>query len=145
LPSIETCPRCKRSVPPGAKFCQGCGTTLTAGSSRSSAKAFLIGALAIVLLVGAIGAGIVLTRKPDTTVLPAGNQIRGAGVMPDWLQRADPNIIADYAWAAEHYQELRWIPCYCGCSTVGHTSNATCYYRYDKDGKILGYDAHAMT
>jgi Double zinc ribbon len=27
---METCPRCRRSVPPGAAFCQSCGTQLHA-------------------------------------------------------------------------------------------------------------------
>jgi hypothetical protein len=27
---------------------------------------------------------------------------------------------------------------------VGHTNNASCYFRWDKDGKIVGYDAHAL-
>lgn len=65
--------------------------------------------------------------------------------IPTWLAAGDPAVLADYKWAAGHHDELQYIPCYCGCVATGHTSNATCYFRWDKDARIEGYDNHAFT
>lgn len=150
MPKTKTCPKCSTSVPLHSRFCQGCGAEVdSAGPSLPARTAsqwmvFAAGALAIVVVVGAalmfIGKG-----KPDERpAAVSGKEIAGAGPMPSWLTTADPNVVAEYAWAAEHFEELQYIPCYCGCDSVGHTGNASCYFRWDKNGKILGYDAHAL-
>lgn len=150
MPTTQPCPKCSAQVPAGSRFCQVCGATVAdagkkkgKGGSGSQTKLFVIGAVAIILVVAAalvgLGSGATGTSKPGTVA-----EVPGAGPIPDWLKNADPDIIADYAWAAQHYEELQYIPCYCGCGSVGHTSNATCYFRYDKNGKILGWDAHAL-
>ncbi|HYG60859.1 MAG TPA: PCYCGC motif-containing (lipo)protein [Symbiobacteriaceae bacterium] len=153
MPSTQPCPKCSAPVPVDSRFCQNCGANTSgaggkSGPARVSAaggsqtRLFIVGALAIALVVVAVLGGMAFFSGKGTA-LPEGG-IAGAGPLPDWLQNADPDIIADYAWAAEHHEELQYIPCYCGCGSVGHTSNATCYYRWDKNGKILGYDSHAL-
>jgi hypothetical protein len=32
-----------------------------------------------------------------------------------------------YAFAAQHTDALRHVPCYCGCVRIGHRSNLDCY------------------
>lgn len=71
--------------------------------------------------------------------------IANAPPIPTWLATGDPTVLAEYRWAAAHHDELQYVPCYCGCTATGHTSNATCYFRWDKDGNIQGYDNHAFT
>jgi|GEM_PF-1232356 len=153
MSKTRPCPRCSAQVPAGSRFCQECGADVTVAADQparasSQWKIFAAGAVAIVVIVGAtltwLNSG--KSSPQPTAKTPTGpvTEIAAAGPLPTWLKTADPNIIADYAWAAEHYEELRYIPCYCGCNSVGHTGNSSCYYRWDKDGKILGYDAHAL-
>lgn len=149
MPTTQPCPKCSAQVPAGSRFCQVCGSSAAEGDRKtgksgggSQTKLFLAGAVAIILVMAAVlvglGSGSGQSRSGSVA------EIAGAGPIPDWLKNADPAIIADYAWAAQHHEELQYIPCYCGCGSVGHTSNATCYYRWDKNGKALGYDAHAL-
>ena len=150
MPKTHPCPKCATQVPEGARFCQKCGAPAAPGGTPGNRKTgfqwkLVLGALLAVIAVVA-AAMIALSQPGDTAPAAkvAGDSIPGAGPMPDWLTKADPSILADYAWAAEHYEELRYMPCYCGCNSVGHTNNASCYFRWDKDGKIQGYDAHAL-
>ena len=150
MPTTQPCPKCKSEVPAGSRFCQVCGSSVADAAKKkgksgsgSQTKFFVMGAVAIILVVAAVLAGLG-SSSAGKTQSGSVAEVPGAGPIPDWLKNADPDIIADYAWAAQHYEELRNIPCYCGCGSVGHTSNATCYYRYDKNGKILGWDAHAL-
>lgn len=147
----QPCPKCSAQVPANSRFCQECGADFTAAASKPARASsqwmiFAAGALAIVVIVGATIAlmGSKQPSQPATATAAVVTEIAAAGPLPAWLKTADPSIVADYAWAAEHYEELRYIPCYCGCNSVGHTGNANCYYRWDKDGKIQGYDAHAL-
>jgi hypothetical protein len=43
-----------------------------------------------------------------------------------------------YRFAVANRETLRWIPCFCGCGSEGHTSNADCYVKAVKpDGSIV--------
>lgn len=151
MPKTRPCPRCSAPVPASSRFCQECGSTVAEGSpqpaqSKSQWMIFVAGALAIVIIVGAALTFLNANKKTanEAAAVAAGEMIKGAGPLPEWLKTAPADIVADYAWAAEHYEELRWIPCYCGCNSVGHNDNAACYFRWDKNGKILSYDSHAL-
>jgi hypothetical protein len=47
---------------------------------------------------------------------------------PDYV-RANPETEAAYHYAILHPQLVKWMPCYCGCSEMGHGSNLDCYLR----------------
>jgi len=150
MPKSRPCPRCSAQVPIPSRFCQACGAEIAANPalhpSRGPSQWLVLtaGIVAIVVVVGAILAFMDSNKAKQTGTILSSTEIPAAGPLPNWLTTADPSIVADYAWAAEHYEELRYIPCYCGCNSVGHTDNASCYYRWDKNGTILGYDAHAL-
>jgi hypothetical protein len=57
--------------------------------------------------------------------------------MPDYVQIASPEIQEAYRFAAANPKILEQIPCYCGCNSLGHTSNLECYI-----GEA-GFDNHA--
>jgi hypothetical protein len=45
-----------------------------------------------------------------------------------------------YAYALDHPQVIRWMPCYCGCGGMGHRSNLDCYL---KPGTRTAFEEHA--
>jgi hypothetical protein len=50
-----------------------------------------------------------------------------------------------YRYAVEHGDELRYIPCFCGCYRFGHKSNRDCYVKaFNADG-TLTFTSHAAT
>ncbi len=67
------------------------------------------------------------------------------GQLPDFAGPGTPGIRALYQYAAEHGDELRYIPCFCGCSRFGHRSNLDCYIKAsERDGSVT-YTSHAAT
>ena len=49
-----------------------------------------------------------------------------------------------YAWATEHKDTLTWFPCTCGCASLGHTSNRSCYIK-EETARRVTYTSHAAT
>ena len=50
-----------------------------------------------------------------------------------------------YRYALEHGDELRYIPCFCGCGRFGHTNNQDCYIKsFNRDGTVT-FTSHAAT
>jgi len=107
-------------------------------------KSILLSALVVLLISGVVsGCGSGRTAKgPSAT--PA-EMVKKAGPMPTWLASGTADLTEIYAWAAAHQAELQYIPCYCGCGSMGHTNNAQCYFTTDKTGQITAYDQHAFT
>lgn len=50
-----------------------------------------------------------------------------------------------YRYAVEHREDLRYIPCTCGCGRFGHTSNFDCYVKAVNAGGTLTFTSHAAT
>jgi hypothetical protein len=159
------CPQCSAHVPEGSRFCQKCGTPCTpdAGGSKphkpqknhkpskAGVHPVLILVAAVLIVTGSIIAvqQMFMHSSPDMAasmgeMAMQKGEIDGAGPMPAWLKTADKAIVADYAWAAAHNDELQYFPCFCGCwDNAGHRSNSDCYYEHDGNGKVTGYDQHA--
>jgi hypothetical protein len=52
---------------------------------------------------------------------------------------------AAYQFAGEHPEVLRYVPCYCGCESVGHRGNESCFVkRRDAAGNVLEWDLHGF-
>ncbi len=58
---------------------------------------------------------------------------------------SSPTVVRQaYQFAAANPDVLKYVPCYCGCDDIGHSSNYACYISgVDADGGIT-YDAHAL-
>ncbi len=64
--------------------------------------------------------------------------------MPAEIQSAPIVVREAYHFAVANPEVLQNIPCYCGCGSVGHTSNYACYVRgVSAEGKVL-LDHHAL-
>jgi hypothetical protein len=48
-----------------------------------------------------------------------------------------------YEFAAYHPEVLNYVPCYCGCESVGHKSNQSCFVKSrDAQGRVTAFDSH---
>jgi hypothetical protein len=56
-------------------------------------------------------------------------------LLPKDIRSAPEEVREAYRFAIANRDTLRYIPCYCGCGSEGHTSNASCYV---KDSSTIG-------
>lgn len=64
------------------------------------------------------------------------------GALPAFT--ANPETARLYAWATENKDTLTWFPCTCGCASLGHTSNRSCYIK-EETARRVTYTSHAAT
>lgn len=54
-------------------------------------------------------------------------------------------VRAVYEFAALHPEILKWVPCFCGCETDGHTDNDKCFVkRRDAKGNVVEWEPHGF-
>jgi len=64
--------------------------------------------------------------------------------MPADVKNAPVAVQQAYQFNAANPEIMTQIPCYCGCGSMGHTSNYACYVSgVDADG-VINYDTHAL-
>ncbi len=65
--------------------------------------------------------------------------------LPTEAQKAPATVREAYQFAVANPDALRNVPCYCGCGSIGHTSNLSCYVKeMDGNGKVVAFDNHAL-
>jgi hypothetical protein len=65
-------------------------------------------------------------------------------MMPPEVQSAPASVQEAYQFASANPDVMEDIPCYCGCGSIGHTSNYACYVAdVDNQGRIR-FDNHAL-
>jgi hypothetical protein len=65
-------------------------------------------------------------------------------IMPAEVQSAPVSVQQAYQFNVANPDIMENIPCYCGCGSVGHTSNYDCYVAdVDAAGQIT-FDNHAL-
>jgi len=64
--------------------------------------------------------------------------------MPIEVQSAPQVVQAAYQFAAANPEVLNQLPCYCGCGSMGHTSNYSCYVAGENADGSLAFDNHAL-
>jgi Protein of unknown function with PCYCGC motif len=109
-------------------------------------RSFLYGGAAV---LAAGGAGVLLAGRPagstPVTIDEIGDKVQTLpkGQLPEFASTPDQQTL--YRYAVEHGDELRYIPCTCGCGTFGHTSNRDCYVKADNADGTLTFTSHAAT
>lgn len=64
--------------------------------------------------------------------------------MPENVKSAPVTVQQAYQFAVANPDVLKQIPCYCGCGSMGHTSNYACYVeKVGPNGKVT-FDDHAL-
>lgn len=108
---------------------------MNASRSQWRTRGLWLRLLLLTFVVGFALAGCSSKQPAVNVVLPPA---------PEWFAMADKAVQAEYTWAASHHDQLKYIPCYCGCESIGHTDNSTCYFTRNTAGEITGYDQHAV-
>jgi hypothetical protein len=91
--------------------------------------------LLALLVVAGCGRGSQNAREINLAPLSA---------MPDFVQSAPSSVQEAYRFAVANPDLLRQMPCYCGCGSVGHTSNIDCYVKaFKPDGSVAEFENHA--
>lgn len=65
--------------------------------------------------------------------------------MPDYVQDSADQIQEAYRFAVANPQTADAIPCYCGCSGLGHTSSYDCFVAGRDEMGLIAFDAHAAS
>ena len=63
--------------------------------------------------------------------------------MPDYVRNAPDRVQEAYLYAVSHPEDLASVPCYCGCGSMGHTSNLSCFVADASTDEVPVFDAHA--
>ncbi len=104
---------------------------------RFTKPKILLLALTLILLAA-------LLPACSSTSSTAGLNLMPIDKMPAEVQAAPSIVQASYQFAAANPDIMKGIPCYCGCGSIGHTSNYSCYVQgVDANGKI-SWDDHAL-
>jgi hypothetical protein len=101
-------------------------------NSKFSLPIALAGALILVVILSSCASG----SQHAYTLAPASE-------LPAFAHDAPVSVQEAYQFAIANPHDLENYPCYCGCGTMGHTSNLSCYAQsIDSDGAIA-FDNHA--
>jgi len=77
--------------------------------------------------------------KPDTGPLPALPRVSFDPPAPM------AEIQQVYEFAARHPEVLQYMPCYCNCQSIGHTSNHSCFVKSRAaNGRVTEWDSHGI-
>jgi hypothetical protein len=94
-------------------------------------------AASVILLTGLGSSGCSNEAQSELAMYPHDHLPASVQAAPLVVQRA-------YQFAAANPDVLDDIPCYCGCGSIGHTSNYACYVAgKDADGQPI-FDTHAL-
>ena len=104
-------------------------------------RRFLGGLIASGLSVPAVARA----HAPAVSVDEIGDQVQTLrkGEWPVFA--STPDIQRLYRYAVERGDDLRYMPCYCGCGDVGHKSNRDCYVKAVNPDGTLTFTSHAAT
>jgi hypothetical protein len=64
--------------------------------------------------------------------------------MPAEVKSAPTTVKQAYQFAVANPNIMKQIPCYCGCGSVGHTSNYSCYVQSVDEKGAVSFDNHAL-
>src|SRR5919109_5316116 len=71
-------------------------------------------------------------------------QLARESILPSDISRAPDEVREAYRFAIANRETLRYIPCYCGCGSEGHTSNASCYVKDNSTPDKLEFDQMSL-
>jgi len=67
-----------------------------------------------------------------------------ADQLPEEVQAAPQAVREAYQFAAANPDIIGHIPCYCGCRSIGHNSNYSCYVSSVDEAGNHTFDNHAL-
>lgn len=98
--------------------------------------------LILLLIVAVLALGLLPACSPKSG--EAHLEMTPVKSMPSEVQAAPATVQQAYQFASANPDLMKAIPCYCGCGSVGHTSNYSCYVsNVDQIGN-MSFDSHAL-
>jgi len=64
--------------------------------------------------------------------------------MPAEVKAAPVIVQQAYQFNAANPEIMKQLPCYCGCGSMGHSSNYSCYITGTGSDNKISYDTHAL-
>ena len=110
-----------------------------AARPRIGRRALLVGGAA----AGAAAVGGLLLAR-NFGAVPHTYTLAPESILPPDIQRAPADVREAYRFAVANRDTLRYIPCFCGCGAVGHTSNASCYVKDSTTPGNLEFDRMSL-
>jgi hypothetical protein len=98
----------------------------------------------ILSLVGGLLTGCGSTAASTTTATEHELKMAPMSQMPDDVKSAPLVTQQAYQFAVANPDVMQHIPCYCGCGSMGHTSNYSCYVESVDAAGNIKYDGHAL-
>ena len=94
------------------------------------------------VLIG-VGGGWLFARRGDAGSTETEIQLAPVSQLPERVRMAPPVVQEGYRFAIANPEVLAKLPCYCGCGSMGHTSDLDCFIEeFKPDGAIVfGYHA----
>ncbi len=71
-------------------------------------------------------------------------QLAAENILPADIAKAPAEVREAYRFAITNRDTLKYIPCYCGCGSDGHTSNASCYVKDSSTASKLIFDRMSL-
>ena len=100
----------------------------------------------LVIFVLSMAGGLLTGCGATATTPSANNGLKMAlmSMMPDNVKSAPVVTQQAYQFAVANPDVMQHIPCYCGCGTMGHTSNYSCYVESVDAAGNVKFDSHAL-
>lgn len=90
------------------------------------------------VIIGVLAAYITISKKEDRIALGASPAVASTIKLPKYFDTAPPEIKKAYEFAISRPDVLEHMACYCGCKSIGHKSNKSCFInRVNEDGSIV--------
>ncbi len=81
------------------------------------------------LAKGFLAAGVILAGCGRFEAAEHRYKLAPENILPADIAKAPAEVREAYRFAIANRDTLKYIPCYCGCGSDGHTSNASCYFK----------------
>ncbi|MBI3160841.1 MAG: hypothetical protein HYZ26_14675 [Chloroflexi bacterium] len=87
---------------------------------------------------------LLISGLPACSSGAADLELLGMEHLPQAVQDAPTRVSDAYRFAAANPDLMQQFPCYCGCGSIGHTSNYACYVSGADAAGNLVFDGHAL-
>jgi hypothetical protein len=98
----------------------------------------------VLSLAGGLLTGCGSTAASTATATDHDLKMAPMSMMPDDVKSAPPVTQQAYQFAVANPDVMQHIPCYCGCGSMGHTSNYSCYVESVDAKGAVKFDGHAL-
>jgi hypothetical protein len=109
-------------------------------AAKSKPKLGIVGILSISILLPILISACSFSQKRAGS---EGIEMAPLMRLPEAMQSAPASVREAYQFALANPDVLEQIPCYCGCDSIGHTSNYDCYIQGEENGQTK-FAAHAL-